>query len=174
MKIDNLLMNIHNKDFDLEKGLEVKKYIPMEAKKTIAQSIIYDCTSEDSGAIKVDSVERYMSYVRHMITTHTNLEYTDADYDKLCATKCGEVNLLNAIMYCFGEDAEECTRILNLMMDDYMQEMTIEFAVARFLNKINGLVGGLADKFSNVDFNSMIPENMDMDTLNMFLQNYIK
>lgn len=174
MKINELLMSIHNKDFDLEKRLEVKKYIPMEAKKAIAQSIIYDCTSEESGAIKVDSVERYMSYVRHMITTHTNLEYTNEDYDKLCSTEYGETTLLNTIMDCFGEDAKECTRILNLMMDDYMQEMTIEFAVAKFLSEIGGLADSLAAKLSNVDLKSMIPEDMNTSQLSTFLKNYIK
>ena len=174
MKIDNLLMSIHNKDFDLAKRLEVKKYLPIEVKKTIAQSIIYDCTSEEAGVIKVDSVERYMSYVRHMITTHTNLEYTDADYDRLCSTEYGDTTLLNAIMDCFGGDAQECTRILNLMMDDCMQEMTIEFTVAKFLNRVDRLVGELAEKFGNIDLKSMVPENMDMDKLSIFLKNYIK
>ena len=174
MKINELLVNIHNKDFDIEKRLEVKKYLPIEIKKTVAQSIIYDCTSEESGITKVDSIERYMSYVRHMIKTHTNLEYTDEDYDKLCSTVYKDTTLLNSILDTFGEDAKECTRILNLMMDDYMQEMTIDFAIARFLNKLNERIDGLASKFENFDFNSMVPKNMDMDKLNMFLENYIK
>ena len=73
MKVQELLANIKNKDFNLERGLQVKKYLPIELKKTIAQSIIYDCTDNESGATKVDSVQRYMSYVRYMITMHTNL-----------------------------------------------------------------------------------------------------
>ena len=44
MKVQELLANIKNKDFNLERGLQVKKYLPIELKKTIAQSIIYDCT----------------------------------------------------------------------------------------------------------------------------------
>ena len=98
MKVQELLMNIKNKEFKLEKGLEVKKYLPMEAKKTIAKAIIYDCTSDEDGIVKVDSVQRYMSYVRYMITTHANLKYTDEDYDALCSTEYGETTLLNAII----------------------------------------------------------------------------
>ena len=173
MKMNDLLMSIHNKDFDLEKRLEVKKYLPMEAKKVIAQAIIYDCTSEEFGVVKVDSVERYMSYVRHMITTHTNLEYVDEDYDKLCSTEYDDTTLLNAIMECFADDAKECTRILNLMMDDLMQEMTIEFTIARFLNKLDSVIGSLSDKIGNVDLKSMLPEDVDMNKLSMFLENYI-
>lgn len=77
MTVKELLMNIHNKDFNLERGLQVKKYLPIEAKKTIAQGIIYDCTNEEDGVIKVDSVQKYLSYVKYMITMHTNFAYTD-------------------------------------------------------------------------------------------------
>ena len=171
MKVQELLMNIKNKEFKLDKGLEVKKYLPIEVKKTIAQSIIYDCTDDVDGAIKVDSVQKYMSYVRYMIITHTNLEYTDEDYDALCSTEYNEMTLLNAIIDCFGDDAKECTRILNLMVDDYMQEMTIEFSIAKFLNGLNVVIGGFADKINGFDLGSMIPDNVDMNKLGDFLQN---
>lgn len=167
MKINELMMSIHNKGFNLEKRLEVKKYLPMEAKKTIAQSIIYDCTSEDSGITKVDSVERYMSYVRHMITTHTNLEYVDEDYDKLCSTEYGETTLLNAIMGCFDADAKECTRILNLMTDDLIYANSIEVTVGKFLYNINnslgGLTEGLAGQIKDFDFANVLPKDINTE-----------
>lgn len=178
MKVQELLANIKNKEFNLEKGLQVKKYLPIEVKKTIAQGIIYDCTNDDNGAIKVDSVERYMSYVRYMITYHTNLEYTDDDYDMLCSTEYNGTNLLNAVIDLFGEDAKECSRILNLMMDDYMQEMSVEVNITRFLNNLNNYIGQFADKIiqktDDIDLKSIIPEYMDMNKLNKFLQSYIK
>ena len=178
MKINELLMSIRNKEFDLEKRLEVKKYLPIEVKKTIAQAIIYECTTTDMGAIKVDSVARYMSYVRYMITTHTNLEYTDEDYDRLCSTEYKETTLLNAIMDCFGSDAQECTRILGLMMDDYMQTTTIEFTVAKFLAElsttINGLASGLQQLVDNTDTKSILPEGIDVEKINKFLNKYVK
>lgn len=178
MKVRELLANIKNKEFNLEKELQVKKYLPIEVKKTIAQGIIYDCTNDDNGAIKVDSVERYMSYVRYMITYHTNLEYTDDDYDMLCSTEYNGTNLLNAVIDLFGEDAKECSRILNLMMDDYMQEMSVEVSITRFLNNLNNYIGQFADKIiqktDDIDLKSIIPEYMDMNKLNKFLQSYIK
>lgn len=174
MKVQELLMNIKNKEFKLERGLEVKKYLPIEVKKTIAQGITYDCTNNEGGIVKVDSLERYMSYVRYMITTHTNLEYTDEDYDALCSTEYEGTTLLNAVIDCFGEDAKECSRILNLMMDDIMQEMSIEFTVAKFLNGLNESVGGLAKKFGDFDMSTIIPDNVDMNKLGSFLQDYIR
>jgi hypothetical protein len=174
MKLQELLTNIKNEEFNIEQSLEIKKYLPMEVKKTIAQAIIYDCTDEEEGAFTVDSVQRYMSYVRYMISTHTNLEYTDNDYDVLCSTEYENSTLLNAIMDCFGEDAKECSRILNLMMDDLMQKMSVEFSIAKFLNGLNEVVRGFSKKIDDIDLQSIIPNNVDMSKLGAFLQNYIK
>ena len=178
MKVKELLMNIHNKDFNLERELQVKKYLPIEVKKTIAQGIIYDCTSEEGGVVKVDSVQRYLSYVRYMITMHTNLEYTDEDYDTLCSAEYIETALLNAIMSCFEADAKECSRILDLMTDDYMQEFTIESTVAKFLGGLSKSISGIADKINeqigSIDVKSMIPEDTDKEKLSKFLSEYIK
>jgi hypothetical protein len=174
MKVNELLMNIHNKEFNLERALEVKTYLPIEAKKTIAQGIIYECVDETDGIFKIDSVQRYLSYVKYMITMHTNLEYADDDYDVLCSTECNGVSLLNAIMDCFGDDAKECSRILNLVTDDYMQERSLESSVAKFLNGLSSTVASFAQKVGDLDLQSMIPDNMDMDKLNTFLNNYIK
>ena len=115
-----------------------------------------------------------MSYVRHMITTHTNLEYTDEDYDALCSAEYGETTLLNAIMDCFGDDAKECSRILNLVMDDYMQEMSVEYTVAQFLNELGGFISKFAQGATKLDLKSMMPDSVDMNKLGTFLQNYIK
>ena len=174
MKINELLTNIKNKEFNLERGLQVKKYLPMEVKKTIAKGIIYDCTEVEDGVIKVDSVQRYLSYVKYMITMHTNLEYTDDDYDKLCSTEYGETTLLNAVVQCFDTDAKECSRILNFMMDDYLQESSMEFSIARFLNNLNNTINNLSDKISNTFADVTIPEDLDMEKLSGFLNNYIK
>lgn len=173
MKINELLMAINNIDFNMEKELEVKKYLPIEEKKLIAQGIIYECTERVNGTIKVDSVQRYLSYVKYMILRHTNLEYTQEDYDELCST-----GVLNDIMECFGEDAQECSRILNLMMDDYMQEVTLEFTVAKFLDNISGMIEGLAEKLNNqvegLNLSSIIPSDIDANKLANFLNMYVK
>lgn len=174
MKINELLINIKNKNFNLEKELKVVKYLPIEVKKTIAQSIIYDCTTEENGVVKVDSVERYMSYVRNMIVMHTNLEYTDEDYDVLCSTEYGDGTLLSEIIECFGSDAQECSRILELMTDDYMQEQSIEFGVVKFLNDLTMSIKNITDKIAQKTDELKISDNIDMDKLGAFLQNYIK
>ena len=176
MKVQELLLNIRNKEFKLETGLQVKKYLPIELKKTIAQGIIFDCTDDSEGAIKVDSVQRYMSYVRYMITHHTNLQYTDEDYDVLCSTEYGETTLLNAIVATFKADANECQRILDMMMADYVENNNIEIQIAMFLNKLanglNGVTNLIESKVNDIDLTKVIPEDIDIEKLSDFLKNY--
>lgn len=171
MKVNELLMSIRRKDFNMEKELQVKKYLPIEEKKLIAQGIIYECTEEVNGVIKVDSVQQYLSYVKYMILRHTNLEYTQEDYDKLCSAEYQDKILLNAIMDCFAPDAKECTRIMNLMTSDHMQQNSMEFIVGKFLN---GVGEALKDKLDGFDLNSIIPQDIDKDKLVKFFNDYIQ
>lgn len=169
MKINELLMNIRNKEFKLERGLEVKKYLPMEVKKTIAQAIIYDCTSDEDGVVKVDSVQRYMSYVKYMIKMHTNLEYTDDDYDTLCSTEYGETTLLNAIVSTFQNDANECNRILGLMMDDFIEnnatENRIVYTISEFIHGLTRITKSLETKMSDVNLAELLSADLDLTSL---------
>ena len=175
MKVQELLASIKNKEFNLEKRLEVKKYLPMEAKKKIAEGIMLDCISEEDGVIKVDSVERYMSYVRYMIIMHTNLEYSDSDYDVLCSTEYQGNTLLNAIMACFDSDAKECSRILNLMTDDYLQQTSIEASVARLLytigQSIDNFTEKLGDTMTDFSLESLLSE-IDIESISKLLTQY--
>ena len=170
MNVQELVVNIQNEEFDIEKALDVKKYLPIELKKTIAQSIIYECTENDSGAIKVDSVQRYLSYLRYMITSHTNLQYTDADYDTLCSIEYVDgISLLNVIMSLFESDAKQCDTILDFMFEDYMQEMSIEYTIAKFIDNLNdalnGLVGTVNEKLDGIDLKSVLPDDIPIETL---------
>lgn len=171
MKIQELLMNIHSKEFNLEKGLQVKKYLPMEVKKTIAQGIIYECTEEVDGVIKVDSVQRYLSYVKYMITMHTNLEYADVDYDVLCSTEYGETDLMTAIFKTFKNDADKCSQILDFMIDNYVQENSIEFIIAKFLNNVSVV---LSSKLDELNLDTLLPQDFDAEKLTKFLNTYVK
>ena len=178
MKIAELMMSIHRKDFNMEKELQVKKYMPIKTKQAIAVKILEECATEESGVLKIDSVQRYLSYVKYMILMHTNLQYTDADYDTLCSTVYNESTLLNAIMKCFESDATECSRILNLVTDDFVQEHSIENSVTEFLYNLNqtlaSLTNALGDKINNFDVASLLPQDFDAERMNRFLQQYVK
>lgn len=173
MKINELLMNIHRKDFNIEKELQVKKYLPIEAKKTIAQGIIYECTNEEDGVVKVDSVQRYLSYVKYMITMHTNLMYTDVDYDMLCSTEYQDTTLLNAIVKTFESDANECNRILGLMMNDYLDNNTTEnqlmMAATQLVNGLVNITNTLEKKVADIKLDDILPQDFDINKLNDLL-----
>ena len=109
-----------------------------------------------------------------MIVSHTILEYLDEDYDALCAAEYDGVRLLDAIMACFHVDARECSTILDLMVEDYKREMSLESSIAKFLSGLSTMLAGVADKFESMDLQSMLPDNLDMDKLSSFLTNYIK
>ena len=174
MKVQELLENIQKENFDLEEALSIKKYLPIDVKKTLAQSIIYECVSDAFGATKIDSVQKYMAYVRYMITTHTDLEYDDEDYDIVCSTEYGDGTLIDAIFDCFERDAEEFEMILDMMVEDYMHELSIEYSVARLINDLSVRIGRFADKAGKLDIQKMIPEGLDVEKINSFLNKYIK
>lgn len=174
MKVQELLENIKKENFNLAEALQVKKYLPIDVKRTIAQGIIFECVGEEFGVIKVDSVQKYMAYVRYMITTHTNLEYIDDDYDVVCSTECADGTLLDAIFDCFGRDADEFEMILDIMIEDYMQDFSIESTIARFVNEFGATIKGFADKINGLDIEKFIPKGFDVNKLNSFLNKYIK
>lgn len=173
MNINEFIANVGRAGFDIEAELQVKKYLPIEEKKLIAKGIIYECTEAVDGAIKMDSVQRDLSYVKYMILRHTNLEYTNEDYDALCAD-----GLVDVIMTCFKRDADECRRILDLMIADYMKEMSMEYAAVKFLNGLVGMFGGMSEqlnqKIEQMDLSSILPKDMDANKLANFFNTYVK
>lgn len=174
MKLQELLVSIKEDNYNIEEALNVKKYLPIDVKKAIAQGIIFECASEEFGAIKIDYVQKYIAYVRHMITTHTDLEYTDEDYDTICSAEYKDGTLLDAIFECFERDAEEFEMILDLVLEDYMQNFSVEYTIARFVNEFGATIKGFADKVNGLDVEKIIPKDLDVQKLNGFLNKYIK
>ena len=174
MKVKELVANMHNDNFNLEEELQVKKYLPLDVKRTIAQSIIFECTSDDMGIIKINSVDKYMAYIRHMITAHTCLEYVDNDYDALCAAEYKGVSLLDAIFECFERDVDEFDVILDFMVDDFMRDLSVEASLVKIANDVGALISKFADKIDGVDLANVIPEGLDVARINGFLDKYMK
>ena len=178
MKINELMANIHRKDFDMTKELHVKTYLPIEEKKLIAQGIIYECTENIDGVIKIDSVQQYLSYIKYMIKRHTNLEYTQENYDVLCSTEYGDTSLLNAIIGTFQGDANECNRILNLMLNDYIEYNTSEnqiiVTVNKLLNRLSDVMDLIGVKVSDFNIEDMMPKDLDLNRLATFLNDNYK
>lgn len=176
MKVQELLTIIKNEEFNLESALEIKKYTPLELKKTIAQSIIFECTEEEDGVIRLDSVQKHVAYTRYLLTAYTNLEYTDEDFDTLCSTELQGVSLIDAIIVCFEDDAVKLSNILDMMLDDYLKENSMEFAIIKALNKtvksVESVTENINSKIGNFDVKSLISDNLDIGQVMSFLEIY--
>lgn len=171
MTIKQLLENVNNKDFNMELELNVQKYLPIEQKKLIANGIIYECTENVDGFIKVDSVQQYLSYVKFMIQYHTNLEYTHEDFDVLCSVEYRDTDLMTAIFDAFRKDADQCSEILTLMINDYVQDNSMEFIASRFLHQIAEI---LSNQLNQLNIEAMLPSDFDANKLAKFLNTYVK
>ena len=171
MTIEQLLKNIQSADFNMEKELQVKKYLSLEEKKLIAKGIIYECTKDVDGFVKVDSVQQHLSYIKFMIKYHTNLDYSSEYYDILCSTEYCNNDLMTAIFETFEKDAHDCKTILNLMINDLMQENSIEFVLLRFLSSVKDM---MSNKIDELNFDSIIPQGFDVEKFNKFLNTYVK
>jgi hypothetical protein len=113
-----------------------------------------------------------------MITAHTNLEYSDEDYDVLCSTEYGSTTLLNAIVGCFEEDANECNRLLGMMVDDYLENNSasnlIAMAINQLVAKLSTVVSEFKSKVDEMDVKKMLPEDFDIEKLNGLINKYSK
>ena len=150
-----------NSRIDIEKCLEVKKYISIVQKRQIAELVLSNCTSIVDGAVRVDSVERYLLFTIAVISMHTNLEFVSTededydainDYDILC-----ESDLLVKIIDTFKDDYASCQEILNMMTADMVQSsVTIEQKIGKFLDGVQEIL----DKATN-----SLVEKINMDDL---------
>lgn len=156
MKANELVeMYKKNPRIDIEKILEVKKYVSIAYKREMAKLILDNCTTIVDGEVHIDSVERYMLFTIAVIGLHTNLEFIHEeddeysvidDYDLLC-----ESGILVKIIETFKDDYASCQEILNMMTTDSLQDnMTIEKKLYQFLDAIqdilSGTIDGLVDK----------------------------
>lgn len=166
MKVKEFVeMYNNNSRINIEKELEVMKYISIASKREMARLILDNCAYVVDGEIHVDSVERYILFTITAISLHTNLEFAHEDdgeysaiddYDLLC-----ESGLLVKIIDTFKDDYLACQEILNMMTSDMLQNnMTIEKKIAQFLDTIesilavsaDNIVDGLESKFEALNF----------------------
>lgn len=119
----------------LTKMLEIKPYIPVMRKRTLAEIIFNAVTSVENNIIVVDSLNKYICFTMLMITEYTNLEFTVdenglstpealEEYDELCAN-----NLINPILACFADDYARSNEVLNYVFQDRLAAVNSSSAV---------------------------------------------
>jgi hypothetical protein len=86
------------------------------------------------------------------------------------------VSLIDAIIVCFEDDAVKLSNILDMMLDDYLKENSMEFAIIKALNKtvksVESVTENINSKIGNFDVKSLISDNLDIGQVMSFLETY--
>lgn len=160
MKINELVERINEKDFALEKELEVKKYVPVMDKKSFVMDVIAACTDEIDGFISADRFNMDIYFNMNMIRTYTNIEVAfDFDemveqYDMLC--ECG---LLDKIIGLFESEYIAMCDILDGQLEELFIQNSLEAQIVKIANKINNTI----DMLSAIDIKSLLPDGVSAD-----------
>ena len=111
---------------NLKETLEVKDYIPFAEKYEICASVLDACNDIDkkTGIVKIDSINRQITFIITMISAYTNLEFsldenaeiTSIDeYDML-----EQNNLITPIVNLLDKEYAKCEEMLNTMQNDLL------------------------------------------------------
>lgn len=162
MKINELVESIKNKDFEIEKALEVKKYIPVMEKKAFAMDVIATCTDDIDDFISVDRFYMDIYFDMNMIKTYTNVEVaSDFDemieqYDLLC-----EHGLMNKLINLFEDEYLAVHSILKGQLKELLVQNSMEAQIVKVTNKINKVI----DMLGNIDINSLLSEGVSAEMI---------
>lgn len=142
------------------KELEIKKYIPFEEKREIAEIIVEKNTTVVDGIKKYDSISAYVGLVVSAIIAHTNLRFSEdvfADYDLLA-----ESGLLSQIIAEFQESYNECGVILKMAVDMELEDNNPGALIGRFLdgvlNRLDGATVVINELIKNLNLKEMLNE----------------
>ena len=166
MKVQELLVNIKNKEFNLKKELKAKKYLSVKDKRKLAVSVIAACTDDLDDFISVDRFKLNIYFDVKVLATYTNLEVAaDFDgmieeYDALC-----EKGILKKIIALFIDDYAAAYKILEDELDSLLVQNSIDAQIVKIANKINKAIDGIGDALGAIDLNDILPDGIDMNTL---------
>lgn len=177
-KIKNTQANPDAVGAYIRKTLEIKAYIPFSTKKQIAEMIVEQNSTVESGIVKIDGVGQFIGFIMAMLAAHTdlqiNVEDPISDYDAL-----SEAGLLESIIAQFEKSYSECEVILKMVAADALADNNLNAVVARFLDGILGKLDGVSDGLKNmlegIDLNSVLGANFnegDLSQLKGFLDKY--
>ncbi len=149
---------------NIQKTLEVKKYIPVMRKYEIAQLVFAASAKYNNGLIEIDSLKKYLNFTALMLSEYTNLEFSSKedggfieDYDALC-----EAGLLDRIIACFEEDYNRSLSVLNnLFADEISNHNTIESILAELGQNIADSIDSVAESMKE-KIESFDDGNIDM------------
>lgn len=170
MKVNYLIKNINNEDFDLIGKLKVNTYIPVMDKQKIIMDIIATCTDEVDGIVEIDYLKMDIYFKMRMLKEHTNLDISN-DFDEMVEQYDAlyKSHVMNRVMALFIDDYDFMYDMLMQELEDLEKENSLERHLVRIVYKFNGML----DEFGDVDFSKLLPEGMDASAL-LDLMNNLK
>ena len=166
MKVQELLANIKNKEFDVKTSLEVKEYVPVMEKKRFVTGVIAACTDDIDGYITVDRFKMDIYFHMYLLNLYTNLEIssnfdeTIEQYDMLCAQ-----GALDVILDIIANDYDVLVSVLEYELESMLNENSLECQVVQLVGKVKNIMDVVGDKIHDVDFNSVLPKTLDLTQL---------
>lgn len=144
----------------ITKELEIKKYIPFNEKRKIAEMVVDQNIKVVDGLKKYSNIDAYIGFVMASLVSHTNLECSAnpiADYDALA--ECG---LLQIIISEFQESHNEIDILLKMALAEELEDNNTNALIGRFLDailkKVDGLSGTLNGAIGNLDLENMFAD----------------
>ena len=175
MKITELLeLHEQGKTENLKELISIKTYMPVPEKLRIADVVIDASAEYDRGYIKFDTYKKYLAFVFATIEAHTALEFAMgwderiAEYDVLC-----EKGLFKHIIEGFQDSYDDCWFVLNMKCNDLLADNSVEANMAKIaqsvIENLDVFAGTLSDKLAEIDLKKIIPEDLDLNKLQKFL-----
>lgn len=166
MTVQELMNKISNKTFNLEKSLEVKKYIPIMDKKRFVTDVVAACTDNIDDFITVDKFKMNIYFDMRALGVYTNLEIADdfddmiAQYDVLC-----EKEILSQIIALFEMDYCVMHTVLENVLDELLVQNSIDMQVVKIANKISHIIDSATDSLNELNLSSILPDGMNINGL---------
>lgn len=157
---------------NLAQTLEIKEYIPFTKKRELCSNVIHACNKIDerTGVVKVDNIERMITFQIATISAYTNLEFSadedlevgsNQEYDMLCRH-----GLLKSIFDLFEVEYNDCLEMLETMQADLIANSnTTQNILAHVSKQFLDIVEPLAD---------VIKESLNLDLSQDNIDKYTK
>jgi hypothetical protein len=155
----------------IKKELGIKPYVSFREKRKIAEMVVAKNIEEVDGIKKYDSIDGYISFIVTSIMAHTNLEWSNdpvADYDLLA-----ESGLLPQIIAQFQSSHDEIDLLRKMVLEMELEDNNTNALIARFLNKILGLLDNVAEmaksKLGNFDIKDVLGADFKEEDIALFM-----
>lgn len=162
------LVELVNKaeSFNLQDKLNIKRYISITDKRSIAMDVIAACTDDALGFIEVDRFKAGIYFDMCVLQKYTSLEVS-FDFEEMIKEydMLNEIGMMNVIIDYFKDDYNKCQDVLNGELESFLAQNSLEAQVVTVVNKVNSLLDEIGAKFNDVNLNDIITNGVNLGEL---------